>query len=314
MGKRPLPSGNPLMVTIRPACKADIPAIVRAWQVSLPYDEIAPHRLEAFFESPAYDPNVVLLAESEEGVGALVIGVAGPQKVGYVPVFFVHPSHAHKDMGDHLLSRVLAHFGTKGLKSVKVEPFHPRAAFFTGIDRCYGELLGIPESNGFRRTDESQVDIVKDLTDYQMPDWVCQARLSLEHEGITFCPCGPGEKQTCLEFLMQRFPGYKGWIIDTERFVAGDGLPEKRMLAFCGAEMIGFVAIKKWEHWQICQTGVRKDFRLRKIGSVLVHLALEEAPRDGETRCYVYNCPIEFYRVLDGAVFRRYVMLGKELV
>ena len=89
--------------------------------------------------------------------------------------------------------------------------------------------------------------------------------------------------------------------------------PGLRVLARCGAEIVGFTALAKDRDWYIRATGVRPDFRWRRIGTVLVHLGMAEMKRRGAARMCVSNCPIEFYKVVDGEVVRRYVTLTKRL-
>ena len=58
---------------------------------------------------------------------------------------------------------------------------------------------------------------------------------------------------------------------------------------------------------------MREDLRLKRIGKVLVFLAIEDIKRRGADRMCVSDCPVEFYRVIEGEIVRRYVMMGRSL-
>ncbi len=301
------------MHAIRSARKADLSNLAKLWSLCLIHDPLDPQCLESFFDSAYYEPDGVLVAETDGAIIGFVMGIANQGDTGWIPVFLVHPEHQTGDVGDSLLRSVEGFFSARGIKQVRAEPLGGRVEFFTGIDRRYHGLLSILSRNGFAVSDDSQVDIVKDLTSFEMPAWAATARQSLETQGMTFGFCEPHLRQAYLEFMTTHFGGYGGWCIETRKYVEQGGDPRLRMLAFLSGEIVGFTAYAKEDDWYIWSTGVRKDLRGRKIASVLVFLALEEMKRRGATRMCVSNCPIEFYKILEGEVVRRYVMMAKDL-
>jgi len=161
-------------------------------------------------------------------------------------------------------------------------------------------------------TDDSQVDIVKDLRAFEMPGWVTSARESLAPE-ITFGFCEPQFRRAFLEFMSAHFSAYSGWCEAMREYVEREEDPRLRVLAFRSGDVVGFTAFEKEVDWYIRATGVREDLRRKKIGSILVYMALEEMKRRGADRMCISDCPIEFYQVVEGEVMRRYVMMAKSL-
>lgn len=302
------------MPQIRPAQKDELAQIIALWRVCLRHDQADARRLEGFFDTAAcYDAEGVLVAEVNGEIVGFVIAIGNQGDTGWIPLFLVHPKHLRTGIGDSLLLEAETYLTGKGVRDARVEPFGAEARFFTGIDTRYVELMEILSRNGFRVTDESQVDIVKDLTGFEMPAWAARAKKSLEEQGFSFGFCEPHLRQAFLEFMASHFGGYGGWMIETRKYAEQDGDPRLRMLAFLSGEIVGFTAYAREHDWYIWSTGVREDLRGRKIGSVLVFLAITEMKRRGATRMCVSDCPIEFYKIVEGEVIRRYVMMAKSL-
>jgi GNAT superfamily N-acetyltransferase len=167
--------------------------------------------------------------------------------------------------------------------------------------------------NGFEQTDDAQVDIVKNLLGFTMPPWVTRAAESLHQQGITFDFCEPAFRQKYLQFMTEHLPGFSGWCEAAKDYVENEGDPRLRILAFHASTVVGFTAYSKDYDWYIWATGVRRDFRRKKIGSVLVFLALEEMKRRGASRMCISDCPYDFYKVVEGEVVRRYIWMAKAL-
>lgn len=271
----------------------------------LPYDKADQGRLDAFFNSEYYEPNGVLVAEADTSIVGFVIGILQGD-TGWIPVFFVHTKYVRGDVGDILLRHIMDFFLVRGGRYAKVGPFDYKVRFLNGIDSRYTEILGILSKNGFEVTDADQVDIVKDLELFEMPIWVKEAYQSLHQENITFGFCEPIFLQKYQKFMMEHFPY---WYDPTEAQVE----PRLRILAFHSGDIIGFTVYAKEDYWYIWATGVRTDFRWKKIGSVLVFLALEEMKGRGASKMCISDCPLSFYKVVEGKVVRRYMCMGKAL-
>ena len=298
---------------IRPAQKRELPEIIALWSVCLRHDQADAKLLEQFLENAeCCDPEGVLVAEADGEIVGFIIAIGNQGDTGWIPLFFVHPKHLRTGIGDSLLLGAESYLAGKGARDVRVEPFGRHARFSTGIDSRYLELIELLCQNGFRVADDSQVDIVKDLKMFEMPGWVMKARRSLEPE-ITFGFCEPQFRQALLEFMSAHFSAYSGWCEVVREYGKQEGDPRLRVLAFRSGGVIGFTAFEKDVDWYIWATGVRKDLRGRMIGSILVHMALEEMKRRGADRMCISDCPIEFYKVVEGEVMRRYVMMSKSL-
>jgi len=302
------------MDTVRGASAPDIEDILTAWAVSMPYDPVSRSALEAFLSNPRYcQTGSAAVAEKDGEAVGFAAGIAAEENAGWIPVFFVRPDLAGGRLADDLLDFVLEYLKRRGVTYVRAEPFEwSEARFFTGIDSRYSHILDILERRGFVRTDESQVDIVKDLRDFRPADDVAAARLSLEREGFTFTLCDEVTRRPYLEFLDKYFERYQGWRIGIRRQLEAGDLA-RHTLALLSGEVVGFCAFDKETDWYIWASGVREDLRLKGIGTILVYLALEEITRRGAERMLVSDCPIEFYKILNGRIERHYVMLGRKL-
>jgi len=301
------------MQSIRPARKHELPEVIALWGACLMHDQADPELLESVFENTGcYDPGGVLVAEVDGKIVGFIVAIGNRGDTGWIPLFFVHPQHLRTGIGDSLLLRAQSYLSDGGARDIRVEPFGAEVRFFTGIDTRYVELIELLSRNGFHVTDDSQVDIVKDLKAFEMPGWVMKARRLLEPE-ITFGFCEPQFRQVLLEFMSAHFRGYSSWCEALREYVEREGDPRLRVLAFRSGDVVGFTAFGKEVDWYIWATGVREDLRGRKIGSILVHMALEEMKRRGAARMCISDCPIEFYKIVDGEVMRRYVMMAKSL-
>jgi ribosomal protein S18 acetylase RimI-like enzyme len=301
------------MQSIRPAQKHDLPKILTLWNTCLMYDRVNPALLEGFFDTSYYDPDGVLVAKVKNNIVGFIIAIGQYEENGWIPLILVHPQHLSSGIGDSLLHEAESYLGGKAVKDIRVEPYGAEARFFTGIDTRYVELIELLRRNGFHVTDDSQVDIVKDLTGFERPAWVTSVKQSLEEQGFSFDYCEPHLRQAFLKFMAIYFGGYGGWMIETRKYIEQAGDPRLRILAFRSGEIVGFTAYAKEYDWYIWSTGVREDLRGKKIGSVLVFLALTEMKRRGATRMCVSDCPIEFYKVVEGEIMRRYVMMAKSV-
>ena len=251
--RRPRVRGDRDMVlaisTIRPARKDDIESVTELWNLCLPYDRIDPSVLEEFFKSQYCGDDGVLHAEDDGVAAGFAIGIADDKGVGWIPVFFVSPELPDEATGDDLLGRLLDFFRARGVTNVRAEPFGWEVRFSTGIDSRYGAILEILSRNGFVRTDESQVDIVKDLRDFRLPPAVAAAREALEREGFGFDFCLPRRRAPYLAFMKEHFGGYGGWCKAAEEYVGRQGDPRLRILAFHRGAVVGFCAVDKGHDW-----------------------------------------------------------------
>jgi len=298
--------------TIRPATRDDVPDIVRLWNECLMYDRDDLEGVCAFFDSEHYHPEGVLVATAGgEMVASIFAGAHG--KTGWIPRLALHPDRAAGGLGEELVGRIEAFFRAGGVETAKVEGLF----FHSWMDTRYTDLLAIFERCGYEWTwqeHELDGDVYKDLGGFTLPVWILNARNSLAAEGITFGFCEPHLRQAYLEFMDTHLAGYGGWRKRARDYVDEGGDPRLRILALRGDEVVGFAELAKETSWYIPATGVREDLRRRRIGPVLVHLALEEMVRRGADHMWVCDCPLDFYEtVIDGKVTRRYVQLRKTL-
>ena len=304
------------MYKIRPASKADIPAIIGLWRVARPYDGIRRDSVESFFaDSSHYQPEAALVAEADDGIAGFIIGVVR-EKAGMIPVFCVRSQDLGGGVADALLGRLTSVFQEKGLTVAEAGTAWESGLSKCGYDTRYVDILEVFERNGFKKVwsdEELDGDIEKDLVRFEIPDWASDARAALHAEGFTFSMCEPDMKDMYLRFMEDHFGGYKGWVYRAREHVEGTRECGLHLLAFRGDEVVGFTQCVLDQIWRIDATGVRKDLRRKKIGGVLVFLALEEMKRRGAERMCIGECPLDFYHIVGGEVMRRYQILRKAL-
>jgi GNAT superfamily N-acetyltransferase len=304
------------MYKIRPASKADIPAIIGLWRVARPYDGIRRDSVESFFaDSSHYQPEAALVAEADDGIAGFIIGVVR-EKAGMIPVFCVRPQDLGGGVADALLDKLTSFFEEQGLTVAEAGTAWESGLSKCGYDTRYVDILEVFERNGFKKVwsdEELDGDIEKDLVRFEIPDWASDARAALHAEGFTFSMCEPDMKDMYLRFMEDHFGGYKGWVQMAKEYVGGARETAFHLLAFRGDDVVGFTQCRFRRMWQIDATGVRKGLRRKKIGGVLVFLALEEMKRRGAERMCIGECPLDFYHIVGGEVMRRYQILRKAL-
>jgi ribosomal protein S18 acetylase RimI-like enzyme len=307
------------MFTFRHATRTDIPAIVRLWRQTRPYDEIEEESVRLFFENGKWFlQNAVLLVERDDNIMGFITGVIDGVKMrGGIPVFFLHPDCLGDDTGDRLLRRVMDSLRSRNAEVVEADRCGETGLSDSGYDSRYVDILDIFRRNGFESQDryhELDVAIVKDLSHFELPAWVADARASLGREGFNFGFCTPEFHERYLSFMFRHFGGYSGWCHRAQQYVEGrrEG-GEFRVLALRDGEVVGFTECHKREDGSIYATGVREDLRRRRIGTVLVFSALEEMTRRGARRLRIGHAPYEFYKVLEGKVVYRFMRMKKKL-
>jgi GNAT superfamily N-acetyltransferase len=281
-------------------------------------------RLETFLNSsPCFIPDAALVAQDgKEFVGAIV-GTARGAAEGRVPLFFLSAQLVGSQVADSLLHRVLNVFRDAGMRRAEAGTSWETGLSDCGYDARYTDIIEVLSRNGFERVwsdGELDVDILKDLRDFAAPQRVADARASLEGNAFSFLACPPALRQRFLAFMLEHFAGYGGWCARAREYATCERQSGFRMLALHAGELVGFTecvleAAKRPDcKWYVYATGVRSDFRRRRIGSVLVHASLDEIKRRGGDKVCIGEAPLDFYRVVEGAVVRRYMVMRKELV
>ena len=120
-------------------------------------------------------------------------------------------------------------------------------------------------------------------------------------------------RQDYLKFMEIHFGEYRGWCMRAQRYVDCKLESGFHLLALHADDIVGFTECVYDGDWHIYATGVRRDHRRKGIGSVLVFLALDEMKRRGAERMYIGECPYDFYKIVEGQILRRYMVMRKAL-
>ena len=272
--------------------------------------------------SPFFRPDAALVAVDDDDLVGVIVGTVRGGDQGRIPLFFVSSQRADSRSADTLLHRVLAVFRDAGMSHVEAGTSWETGLSDCGYDTRYEDIVGVLSRNGFRRVwsdDELDVDLLKDLRVFAPPPWVAEARAGLVREGFSFAACTPELRQRYLVFMLEHFGGYGGWCTRAKEYVESGRESGFRMLAFQGGDIVGFTECvfgaegEPPGDWYVYATGVRTDLRRKKIGSVLVYESLAEIKERGGDRVCIGEAPLNFYRVVEGTVLRRYMVMRQEL-
>ncbi len=217
-----------------------------------------------------------------------------------------------------------------GLKSAAAEAGFDRLVFGTDeghllpglISEEGWELGGFLRqamlSSGWRKSGNLQVDVERDLSDYQLPEF-CQAALA--ESGAEIRP-GSEEDEGALEsFLSQTFPGR--WTYDVmTKFKSGEA--HQIDLLFWQGEAAGFsytqnesstnpIGGARWrldlgENWaSLGPIGVSEKVRGRRLGHALLGSSLNRLAQHGARRTIIdWTTLVDFYGVHGFQVNRTY--------
>lgn len=309
-------------IQIRPLKRADLQAVVAAWNECLVYDPVTERRFtEVILEDPNHEPDGTLVAwEGDHIVGFISIvgreGIAGkdgrgrPEEAhfGYLKGFFVRPEYQKTEVGEQLLETVIPWLRTRKKTVLRVVLYSGRY-FFPGIDVRYKALLDFFERHGFERVQFIN-DLSIQLIDFEPSAYQEQARQRAGAAGVIITTYRPEMMEAMREFvrkvdIISWFP--QGW-------EKGFGEGGHTLVARRGTEIVGWAEF--WPHSERGGFGpiaVLPEERHQGIGTCLLLEAMLQMKARGVPEAVAGWAATEFYQRSGWEICRQYVAWQKRL-
>lgn len=277
-------------VKIRVIRGEDFGQALELWNATRPKDPVTGRFFKRkIFLDVCFDKEGYLLAETEEGFCGYIYVVRRlraldndnaplPQE-GWINGFGVLPSAPVETAS--LLLQAAEEFARKhGLKKLSATPYSP--FYFTqGFDvACEGAYIRMFEEAGYTSRGESYARDI-DLLEYQVPEYLKEARKRAEAEGFGFGPLTDDLLIPFWDYLNEYQPA--GWRIRIrELLYDNDDYDRVRLVTYEGA-VIGFCVFHDPDGSpeRFGPFGVREDFRGRKLGQILLADCLYEMKKRG---------------------------------
>ncbi|MCC7446278.1 MAG: GNAT family N-acetyltransferase [Anaerolineae bacterium] len=206
------------MTTIRPyRPDLDEPAVLDTWQAAL--GRIWPIRADVFRRVtaaalPGQRCDHLVATNGEQVIGFIGVQINPhdhAQSSASIMTLIVDPSVQRQGIGTALLNTTLASVQAKGVRRVRVGGHTPR--FWPGVPTNLPGAQAFFTAHGWR-FDRQDYDLVRDLTDYTIPDTLQQC---MESEHITIEPATQQDAAAIVDLQAQE--GF-GWINTYRHMVA----------------------------------------------------------------------------------------------
>ncbi len=310
-------------MNLRPMTEADLPRVSSAWNATLAYDQMSEHRFgHILLGDPNYEPEGVLLAESEAGdllgLSACVLRreVVGKDGGGsqdgfdhaYLKGFFVVPGEAGPDAGAQLLAAAESYARSAGKRWLILSEYGVAYAY-PGLDVRYERLRDLLLQHGFQDTYTIEC-VAADLRALDLPRMIEETRETMPAD-VKLATWDPSMLPAMRKFVAEgKMPGWFpiGWEEHYQRRV------DYRLILTKGDEIAGWA-----------QFGTRKptaDFgpilvlprlRGRNYGGLLLLEAMLRASAAGSDRMLAQWANTGFYVRYGWNIVRRFAVLRKDL-
>ncbi len=239
-------------------------------------------------------------------------------RTGHINSLIVHPAYRRRGIGTALLQEAAQRLRQHSPVQILLgqDPFH----LFPGIPADDPGALAFFARQGATIENESHVDLIGDLTTYDLPPAVVQ---TLARESVEIRPLQRDETWLMAEFFRLHFPGR--WQYEYAKFLYDDGDPADYIGLFVDGSVEGFCHIhtpeSRWMgpsiYWADLfpgerfggagPLGVSDRVRGRGLGLAIVAIGIQELQRRGITRAAIdWTDHIDFYRRLGFAVWKEY--------
>ncbi|MGI6149884.1 MAG: GNAT family N-acetyltransferase [Firmicutes bacterium] len=278
------------MIQYRHYASGDERQIVAAWNAALTKDPITPKRFRNLVLLDGnFDPEGLRLAfDGDELVGCVyavrrLMPMSGSDLEpdnGWIPFFFVVPSHQRRGIGRTLMSQALEFLQEKGRKQVFFASYAPNY-ILPGIDiNAYPGGRAFLEAMGFAKL-YAAVAMDRSLVGFVIPPDVEELRREREAEGYTFAHATDSDLVELIRFANEKFNPDWGRAI---REGVVQGLPLERILvARDSGRLVGFCMYGAYEGVpeRFGPFGVDPDQRGKGLGKILLNLCLRDMRSEG---------------------------------
>ncbi len=292
--------------------------------VSMTREAISPARIEKqILLDPNFDAGGSILAyEDDQPIGyALSVlrkvpteGEINDPEKGYLWLLGVIPSARMKGVGTELLNRVEGYVREAGRKVMLASCYSP-GYFQPGIDvEAYSGGLEFLKNRGYAEV-YRPLAMEASLWDHEVPEWVDQAKLKLEQNGVRFSRNGRELISDLLRFSKKEFG------VDWARFVREsllrqiDGDQKTGLsIAVENGEVIGF---GHFDSERFGPIGIAASERGRCLGQILMwDILAQQRERGFRSSWFLWSDDKTAHKLYAHAGFtivRRFALLKKEL-
>ncbi|WP_407271566.1 GNAT family N-acetyltransferase [Radiobacillus sp. PE A8.2] len=273
------------MITYRYYQSGDEKQIVNVWNDCLTNDPVTAKRFRNLVLLDAnFDPEGLRLAfKGDQLIGCVyavrrllpMFGTELEPDNGWIPFFFVHPSHRKTGIGEQLLDEAIAFLKEKGRKHVFFSSYAPNY-ILPGIDEAaYPEAYQFLQAQGFNKL-YSPVAMDRNLVDFYVSDEVKELKAKREAEGYAFTLAEDKDLYEVIQFANVKFNPDWGRAI---REGVLQGLPMERIfVARQDGKVVGFCIFGGYEGVpeRFGPFGVDPDQQGKGLGKLLLHLCLQQ--------------------------------------
>ncbi len=278
------------------------------------------------FESTHFDPAGCFAARVNNQLVGFVFATktqipeTGSDKMpGCIPVIMVHPKHQKKGIGKRLLKTAIAYLKAK--KATKIVPGYPtyiRSTIlsFTGVNAQWKQAFWFFRHYGFKVTgvlDSAKVS----LRNFTIPKYIIECERKAAEQKIKMATLTKQNLSRFLDFLKVAFT--PSWHRQFARRLAKDEVILDNVLILkMTKEIIGFAG-----PFDIAESGIgalgigiglRKEFRGKGLGSIILFNSLESIKNKGGRECYIFGVgPKRFYENAGFEMAELWILMEKNL-
>ncbi|MBD3183038.1 GNAT family N-acetyltransferase [Candidatus Poribacteria bacterium] len=305
---------------IRPMQISDLSEVVKAWNISMPYDRITDERFQhVILDDPNHETGAALVAVYKDNIIGFISsiardGVSGAdgrgreheKRQGYIRGIFVIKDYRKQGIGTSLLEKGTDYMKSKGKSLIRVITYTGRY-FFPGVDLRYEEAISFFRNKGFKE-DEVIDDLILDLEDFQESSYQKNARKRMAEFGVKVVEYDPDMLDKMRDFVrkfnsLSWFP--PGW----EENFRGKG---NKVAALKDDKIVGWASYHPSKGMGgFGPIGVLEDMRGHGIGSCLLLESVLKLKQAGVDSVFAGWANTPFYIPNGWRIHRQYAVFEK---
>jgi predicted N-acetyltransferase YhbS len=295
-------------MNVRQLNDTDIEVALALWNRSARFDQMTPELFEEkVFDDPDFRPEWALVAEEQNRLVGLIMGIArsfAEDKVGFVKLLAVDPAMQRQGMGSQLLQRIESALWNAGVSHIRVLDSNPNY-LQPGLDPRYTEAIIFFEHHGYKRFAET-ANMEVDLAGREFNTLATEEQLRAK--GIEIRRAIMGDREDVMKLLEKN---WKAWIPEVERTLLN--YPVTLHIATQQNRAIGFAAYdgNNFNTGWFGPMGTEPALQGKGVGGVLLLRCLQDIKAQGHRFAVIpWIGPHRFYAQYAGArisrVFWRY--------
>ena len=313
--------------TIAELRQQDIASVAKLWEMLFRNYPVSIESIKKYtFDNTDFDPAGCFTARVNDQVVGFVFATImqipetyGSEFPGCIPVIMVHREYQNKGIGKRLLEMAITYLRAKNItKIVPGYPTYIRSSIlsFIGVNSQWEQALWFLRHNGFNVTGE--VDSAKvSLENFTIPKYIIENEKKAAEQEIKTTTLAKQEQNGFLDFLKTAFE--PSWHQEFARRLAKNEIILDNVLILKKAkEIIGFAGAFDIPESGIAALGIgiglRKDFRGKGLGDIILFNSLELIKNKGGRECYIFGIgPKHFYENAGFKMVELWILMEKTL-